>query len=248
MIIILLPVYNEEKSIENLLGRFISSGLEVPIKIVAVDDGSQDRSCEIIESFSNRLPIVLLRHEVNKGVTEVLKTGFAYINNFIEPDDLIITMDSDNTHDPKSINMIFEKFNEGYDIINGSRFCKGGKMIGVPLYRMFFSYACKFILTRLFPIRNILDYSVFYRGYRADLIKGAIRFYGDGLFKTQGFVGMTELLIRLSVFKPNTIEIPLVVRYDYKIGASKMRIFKTIKNYLHMIYILRRDSLHRRAR
>ena len=69
-------------------------------------------------------------------------------------------------------------------------------MVGVPAYRLFFSYACKFVLTNIFPIKGILDYSIFYRGYRGELIRKAMEKYGDKLFETKGFVGIPELLIK----------------------------------------------------
>jgi dolichol-phosphate mannosyltransferase len=243
MIIVLLPVYNEEGNIGKLLERFISLKSCGEMRFVLVNDGSRDRSEKIIRSYANRLSLILINHKKNKGVTEALKTGFNEIMKFLNSDDLVITMDSDNTHDPCSIVKIVEKFNQGYDIINGSRFCEGGKMIGVPIYRLFFSYACRFILTRVFPMGEIRDYSVFYRGYRGRLIREAVNFYGDRLFQTEGFVGLPELLIKLSRFHPRTVEVPLVVRYDFKIGASKMRIAKALGNYLYMIYLLKRQGL-----
>jgi len=244
MTIILLPVYNEEENIGKLLERFeplkfFKGGL----KIVLVNDGSKDRSKDIIESFSDRLPILLINHPFNKGVTEAIKTGLNEVLKFLKDDDLIITMDSDNTHDPASIIHMIDKFNEGYDIINGSRYCKGGKMVGVPAYRLFFSYSCKFLLTRIFPIEGILDYSVFYRGYRGRLIRKAVERYGDDLFQTKGFVGIPELLIKLSRLGGRTVEIPLVVRYDIKLGESKMKVADTVKHYLDMICLLKKQKL-----
>lgn len=243
MITIVLPVYNEEGNIAALLGKFIALKGTLTFSIVIVNDGSSDRSRQIIESYSATLPLTLINHPVNRGVTEALKTGFKQILKSLKDDDLVITMDSDNSHDPVSIGRIIEKFNAGYDIINGSRYCKGGKMVGVPFYRLFFSYACKFIFTALFPMGDIRDYSVFYRGYRGSLIHQAFDFYGENLFQTKGFVGLPELLIKLKRFNPQATEIPLVVRYDLKKGASKMKIFNTVKNYLYLIYIAKRNEL-----
>lgn len=243
MVIVLLPLYNESGNIGSLLEKFIRLRSSFDIKLVIVNDGSRDSSEEIVRFYTNKLPIILINHNVNRGVTEALKTGFKEILKFLDFDDLVITMDSDNTHEPSSIHNIVDKFNEGYDIINGSRFCRGGRMIGVPLYRLFFSYACKFILTKIFPLGNILDYSIFYRGYRGALIKEAFGFYGENLFQTKGFVGLPELLIKMSRFQPKTIEIPLTVRYDSKVGVSKMKIVKTTIDYFHMIYLLKKQGL-----
>ena len=244
MTIILLPVYNEEEDIGKLLERFVPLKFFTDgLKIVLVNDGSSDRSKEIIESFSGRLPILLINHRSNKGVTEAIKTGLNTILTFLKDDDLVITMDSDNTHDPASIINVIEKFGQGYDIINGSRYCKGGKMVGVPAYRLFFSYSCKFVLTRVFPIRDILDYSIFYRGYRGKLIRKAVEHYGGDLFQTKGFVGIPEMLIKLSHLGARTVEIPLAVRYDMKLGASKMKIFNTVKHYLDMICLLKKQKI-----
>jgi dolichol-phosphate mannosyltransferase len=242
MIIVLLPVYNEEGSIGKLLDCFIGMKDIGDFRIVAVNDGSRDRSAEIIESYIKRLPVLLINHDKNKGVTEAIRTGLKEILPSLKDDDLVLTMDSDNTHDPTVIYPVLEKFNEGYDIINTSRYCKGGKMIGVPLYRVCLSYACKFILTAVFPIKNILDYSIFYKGYRGTLIRRAFDSYGDNLFQVQGFVGVPEFLIKLSKFTPKITEIPIIVKYNNKKGASKMKLFHTVMNYIYMIYIFKRPG------
>ena len=97
--------------------------------------------------------------------------------------------------------------------------------------------------TRIFPIPGIRDYAIFYRAYRGGLIKKAVDFYKDKLFETEGFVGVPELLVKLARFKPSIVELPLVVRYDSKKGASKMKVIRTIKNYLYMAYVLKRQGL-----
>ena len=175
MVIILLAAYNEFHDIGHLLEKFSTLDFRFPFKIVVVDDGSNDNTSEAVLSFTGRLPIHLLKHETNKGLTESLRTGFEHIGQSLQPNDLVITMDADNSHDPQDIYKILEKFNAGYDIISGSRFCPGGKMIGVPAYRMFLSNACRFILSNTLAIKGISDYSGLYRGYRGNLIQKALQ-------------------------------------------------------------------------
>jgi dolichol-phosphate mannosyltransferase len=67
-------------------------------------------------------------------------------------------------------------------------------------------------------------------------LKDAFETYGDNLVETQSFVCMSEILVKLRKFPLKGSEVPLVLRYDRKIGNSKMDIKKTIFEYFSMIF------------
>src|ERR1022692_4449353 len=76
-VIVVLPVYNEELNIGPLLERLrehLNDSL-IPYEIVAVNDGSSDRSLEILEDYATREPIHVLRHVVNQGLGNTLRDG-----------------------------------------------------------------------------------------------------------------------------------------------------------------------------
>lgn len=235
MTFILLAAYNESADIGHLLDRFLALNFKFPFQIIIVDDGSTDNTVPIVNSYAGQLPIKLIHHDVNRGLTLALRTGLEYASGIIGPDDFLVTMDADNSHDPEDIYKILEKSNGPYDIINGSRFYPGGKMIGVPFHRRLLSNCCRIVLTKIFPIKGISDYTNLYRGYRGHLIKAALKHFEKNLFETEGFLGTSEILIKLSYFKPKATEFPLQLHYDKKIGSSKMKIFKTIRGYVGLV-------------
>src|SRR3989338_4327308 len=103
MIYVLLPAYNEEKGIDEVLNKLkaMSASTHEPLRIVVVDDGSVDMTSEVVLKHQTDLDIKLFRFEKNKGVTEVFKKGFSYIaEDSLDPvGDICICLDSDNTQD-----------------------------------------------------------------------------------------------------------------------------------------------------
>ena len=80
------------------------------------------------------------------------------------------------------------------------------------------------------------DYSCGYRAYRGETLRRLISTYGDSFLREHGFSCMVELLINMKRIDARTVEVPLVLRYDMKEGASKMRIMRTLSRYLVVIW------------
>jgi len=91
LIHLLIPAYNEEKNIKELLESIIEiSNTLDKISVTIIDDGSTDNTIEIAESFKNRLSLNIIKHDTNKGVDEAFRSGFkAIINMSINDNDLI---------------------------------------------------------------------------------------------------------------------------------------------------------------
>ena len=116
---VVVPVYNEEESlphlVEQLLNALRPSGER--FELVLVNDGSGDRSAEVLEDLSARVPevvAVLLRK--NYGQTAAMAAGFD-----ISQGDVIISLDGDLQNDPADIPMLLAKLREGYDLVSGWR-------------------------------------------------------------------------------------------------------------------------------
>src|SRR3990172_10580031 len=165
MIHIFLPAYNEERTIGKLIQRLIEfrDETDLQINVIVVDDGSTDTTKRIIEEFKGNMPIKIITHEKNKGLGGALKTGLLYISSILKDKDILITMDADNTHDPRIIRQMLDKIEEGYDVVIASRYEKGGEEIGVPLLRKILSRGASLVLRILFPIKNVKDYTSGYR-------------------------------------------------------------------------------------
>ena len=113
---IIVPMYNEEDSIELLHEKIVESvGAQYKYEIVFVDDGSTDKSAErvkgLIEKDENVHLIVFRR---NFGKAAALQAGFRNSTG-----DIVITMDADLQDDPKEISRMVEKLDEGYDLVSG---------------------------------------------------------------------------------------------------------------------------------
>ncbi|MFQ5672484.1 MAG: glycosyltransferase [Nitrospinales bacterium] len=236
MIYILLPAYNEEEGIEKLLERLIriTQTFIQDYKIIIVDDGSTDHTLQVIECFKDKLNIEIISFPENKGIVEVFRAGFKKVCDEGTDDDICITMDSDNTQTPYIILDIVEKMRSSYDIVIASRFAEGGELIGVTWFRYILSFSVAFLMGRIARIPGVTDYSSFYRGIQLKVLKRAFEKHGDDLIAGKGFSGMGGLLVKLRPFSQKIGEVPLVLRYDLKLGKSGISIYKSIVGYLEL--------------
>ena len=233
----LLPAYNEEKSLPKLIKDIQSLFPPPENMIVIVDDGSSDRTAEISVQYS----VDLVRHGRNLGLGEALNSGLNYIIARAASDDVIVTMDADNTHDPQTVKNLIAKINDGYDIAIASRYSLGGQQIGVGLSRRILSRGINRLLKMFYPIREVKDYSSGFRAYRAAIIKRGLEKYHRQLIKERGFSCMSEILIKLAGLGAKAGEVPLVLHYDRKEGRSKIRLANVIFRYIRMLFLLRRE-------
>lgn len=121
---VLLPAYNEEKRIGELIEQIKTYGLDV----IVIDDGSSDNTAEICRQAQ----AIVISHQQNKGKGQALRTGFKFIldNDY----DAAVIMDSDGQHLPEEINIfIVHAKNSGADIIIGNRMLDPQ---GMPLLRI----------------------------------------------------------------------------------------------------------------
>ncbi len=233
MLFVVLPAYNEEQAIPPLFDG-LRAALSPPLEstIIVVDDGSLDGTVSAVQANSEGLNVILVQHEVNKGLGMALKTGLTKASAICGQDDIIVTMDADNTHDPMLIPRMVATLRSGYDVVIASRYAAGGEEVGLSYRRRIFSRGASLLLQLFFPISGARDYTCGYRAYHAGLLKRAFDTYGEGFIEERGFTCMAEILIKLARLKARVIEVPLVLRYDLKTGKSKMKAFRTIGRYL----------------
>lgn len=233
---IVLPAFNEEKDLPNLLTRIRETltGKPFGYKVIVVDDGSHDRTAAIAEEAATQMPLRLIRHGVNKGLGMAIQTG---LTAAMESADAVVVMDSDNTHDPVYVETMVAELEKGAaHIVIASRFQKGSVVVGVPFYRQVLSIGCFLLMKTLVPFRNVRDYSTGFRAYHSSILKRLAAAHGaDKLVEESGFVCMLEVLLKLRGIGARACEIPYTLRYDLKAGASKLRIWRTLKRYLAVV-------------
>ena len=243
MIWIFLPAYNEEQALPKLLPK-IDDTLKThnqTYHMVVVDDGSTDQTPDILEEYSETLPLTVLTHSINRGLGETERDGFEYIATQCKREDLIVRVESDDTHDPSYILHLIEKLEEGYDVVNTSRFQPGGGQVGVNTYRTLISRAANLFMQLVFHIPGTRDYSCGFRAYRSKVIQDALQVFGNNFIQLRGlgFTSTSEIIVKLHLLGCRFAEIPFVLRYDQKEGSSKMVSSITTLGYLLMALLYR---------
>ena len=237
MIYFLMPAYNEETEIGSRLKNIgtLMAQKGFPFEIWVVNDGSRDQTVQIIDEISKEIPVHVIHHEANQGIGVAFLSGLKELVNIVRDEDIIITLDADNTHNLKTVEFMIKKIDEGYEVVIGSCFTTGGMMIGVPLMRYLLSYLSNFAYRTLFHIKGIRTYTGFYRAHSGAAIKAAFQNFGDRLIEVNGFAAMAEMLIKFRQIPLFLTEVPMIIRYDLKGRASKMRIAATIREHLRVI-------------
>jgi len=238
MIFILLPAYNEEKSFPPLMEKLkhVLEQIGKDFKILVCNDGSTDRTSEMLKEYSIKLPIEVIEHSINRGLGESSRDLFERVVEIGKEGDVIIRMDCDDTHEPKYIPDILAKLEKGYDVVVASRFKKGGGQMGVYGYRALISRAANLFMKLFFPIQGLREYSCGYRGYQFTKLKEAIDLFGNNFIQLKGlgFTCTLEKLVKLKLIGARFGEIPFLHRYDQKQSDSKMVSSVTTLGYLVM--------------
>jgi len=193
---VVVPAYNEEKT----LGTVVRKLLQLPHlrEVVIVDDCSKDRTPEITRQLSSEHPQVkVVRHNVNSGKTEALKTGFQHTTG-----EIVIVQDADLEYDPTEIPSLIQPIIEGYaDVVYGSRFLV--RKTSRVLY--FYHYLANRTLTfvsNLFTNINLTDVETGYKALRGEIIRNMIITSG-------GFGFEIEVTAKVAKLKCSIYEAPI---------------------------------------
>jgi len=253
MIFVIFPAYNEERVIRPTLRALAGAvrGREDGFHAVLVDDGSSDRTIAEAEAAiaesGGPLPLTVLRHDRNRGLGAGLRTGIYWCLDHARDDDVIVTLDADNTHPPAMIPDLVAKLGDRYDLAIASRYRAGSSVSGVPGYRRALSDLGRLLFQGLVPIRGVRDYTCCFRAYRVSLLRRARSLYGEELCTARGFEAVMDLLLRLGPLAPRVSEIGLVLDYGDRVGQSKMKVVHTIRSTLGLLLRRRLESLTRYA-
>jgi dolichol-phosphate mannosyltransferase len=208
-------------------------------RLVICDDGSRDATLEVIESWTKRLPVDVCVHPTNRGLGETIRDALRLALTIAAEDDVVVTMDADNTHPPELIAEMLRHVERGSDVVVASRYRPGARVVGLSRGRQVLSWGARMLCHAVFPIRGIRDYTCGFRLYRRSVLRRAFDAYGDHLVTERGFSCMAEILVKISRLKVRMSEVPLVLRYDQKAGVSKMKVGRTVLSTLKLLIRLR---------
>lgn len=245
MIFVTLPAYNEEKTLGPLCRTLknVFQEYRINYRILVVNDGSHDDTEEVALGLKKIMPLGLINHKKNMGLNEAIKTGLLQALKEAGPDDIIITMDADNTHTPGLILRMIRMIREGNDVVIASRFLSDSRIRGVSAVRSFISLCGSILFKIFFPIKGVRDYTCGYRAYKVSVLRKAFSYYGNDFINQQGFSVTVDILLKLRNLDIIVTEAPLVLRYDFKYGTSKMKVLRTIKESLVLIAKRRLEPL-----
>jgi len=241
---LVLPAFNEERSLPALLERVVPvratlAARGVPLRVVVVDDGSTDGTLVAAEAFSDRLALEVVPHGTNQNLGAAMRTGFTTVLARAGADDLIATMDADNTHDPALIPAMLDAIAEA-DVVIASRYVKGGEEVGLSAVRKVLSRGASTLLKTVTPVKGARDYTCGYRLYKTSALRVVAAQWDGKIVEEVGFTCMAEILLKLGRSGARVTEVPLVLRYDLKEGASKMKVMRTIMGYFKLARRIRK--------
>jgi dolichol-phosphate mannosyltransferase len=236
---VVLPAYNEAENLPALLDGFSRIRQDVynlDMRILIINDGSTDNTAQVARNLSDNMSVEVFDNPHNMGLADTFMRGMLIAAEKADQRDVILCMDADNSHSPGLSVRMMRDIQEGRDVVIASRYQPGAVVRGVPLLRRFLSYAMSVLFRIVFPIPGVKDYSCGYRAYRAGFLQEAMRRQGNQLFVGEGFSCMAGLLLSLGREGAVCGEVPIILRYDQKAGASKMKVFRTIWRTLKMLF------------
>ena len=198
---VIIPCYNEKKTIQAILEKVIESLNNYKIvdyEIIIVDDSSDDGTKELLNEIKNKEKMVVFFHETNLGKGAAIQTAIQHITG-----DITIIQDADLEYDPYDYNKLLLPFFEtNADVVYGSRFLGGGKYTRI---HFFWHYLANKILTffcnSLINL-NLTDMETGYKVFRSSILKSIT-------LREKTFAFEPEITIKLSKKKCKFYEVPI---------------------------------------
>ena len=218
LISVVIPVYNEENSIKDVIKRIPNHH---NYEIIIVDGGSTDNSINNIRKIKNK-DLKIIQQEKKQGYGAAILRGLMYARG-----DVIVTIDSDGQHSPEEISMLIEPLiKEDADLVIGSRYL-GSSSYKIPLHTRFGELVVKLCLKYLYG-QNVGNNQSGFRAFKRELLKLFIEIENNGMAFT------TEFLFKAMEAEKKILEIPITLN-SRSYGTSYVNLFKIIISILLVI-------------
>ena len=233
----LIPVFNESANLD-LLSESLKRVLEGERKFyLFIDDKSTDDTIEKIYRLFQSESYHIISKDRNLGPGDSFNRGFDWILEHSDDErDIIITLEADNTSDIDLLPAMVSISALGYNLVLASVYVQGGGFDKTSFARKFISFFANIFLRVLFNIK-IQTLSSFYRVYHIGLIRGIRQNYSS-IISEKGFVCMFEILIKAIRLDASIIEVPMLLKSQNRKGKSKMKILKTMAQYIKFTFKL----------
>lgn len=238
--VFVIPAYNEELNLPRLFADLESRPGLFPdgSRVIIVDDGSDDRTAELVTDYVGPLPMELLSLGVNQGPGAAFRAGFAAALEQCPDDGFVVTLEADTTSDLDALPTMLECAAAGAELVLAS-----WKMQNVSRRRRALSAAAGFVVRHSLGV-EAKTVSSFFRVYRARTLRTAIEHYGDGFVRERGFACKAEILANVARLGVRIEEVQVDLDWSRREGESKMPVFRTMLAYWRM---LARQTLARPA-
>ncbi len=146
---IVIPAYNEAENLPKLVGVLEEELQKEDFKIIVVDDNSPDGTAEVVEKLDQHYGNIIVHRRPSKlGIGSAIRDGLKIALSF--PDcECVATMDADLSHNPSDVQRLLNEAKNA-DLVQGSRYMKGGRVIGWSSFRSVISYAANLLCRLLF--------------------------------------------------------------------------------------------------
>jgi dolichol-phosphate mannosyltransferase len=234
-ILVVVPTYNEAENITKLIPAVLRQAPNLHMLIV--DDGSPDGTGQIVKDIMAMSPQVqLIEREGKQGLGTAYVRGFRYAieHGF----DFVFEMDADFSHSPNDIPIFLSKIKSA-DLVLGSRYINGVRVLDWPMNRLLLSYSAN-VYTRLITGLPIHDATGGFKCFRIEALK-AINL--DDI-RSNGYAFQIEMSFKVWKKGFRLIEVPIIFA-DRKVGISKMSKNIVYEAVFMLMKLRLRSILHR---
>ncbi|MEG3929938.1 MULTISPECIES: glycosyltransferase [unclassified Microcoleus] len=234
---VVIPCHNEEMNIEPLITRLKVFFGDYLHEIIPVDDNSQDRTREVIQRLADADPLIkpVFRVPPN-GVGRALADGYR-----VATGQYILSMDCDFQHLLPEIRDLFDKANQGYDVVVGSRFSRHSVLLNYPLSKIIVNRGFHLLAQILF-LRNFRDLTNNLKLMRREVVEN-LELTQPG-FAINAETGLQPLLKGYSL-----IEVPISwINRTPDMGISSFRLIRVGGGYGQVLWQLWLKNLFKKRR
>ncbi len=234
MLGIVVPVYNEGKNIKSLFDE-IESDISIPKQVMIVYDSPDDDTLPVVERIRGEYTFIIDKkaNKYGRGALNAIKTGLEDCKQ-----DVLLVMMADLSDNLNVVDSMYEKIvKDGYDIVNGSRYMKGGKQHGGGALKTLFSRTAGLSLHFLtgIPTHDVTNSFKMYRKSMLDSLT---------IESSGGFEIGLEIVVKAYIAGYRITELPSEWN-DRVEGKSNFKMWEWIPHYLHWYMLCMRETFFR---
>lgn len=223
---ICIPVYNEAPTVGVLLWRIrqLFQEFSREYELTVYDDGSSDATAEVLEPYSQVMPLTVLRGETRCGTATAIDTLLRSVatRTRYPRRDAAVVMQADLTDQPEHLIDMVKRFEGGADLVVAQRSLEATPSHPTPVRRL--QRVAPWVLRPFVSVPNVRDPFRSFRLYRIQLLRDLISEAGDGpLMRAEGWAGNVDLLLRAMRHARRMETIELSPRYDLRPRESRVR-------------------------